>query len=293
MTFYEQIQKGLDYIECNLDRKIDIEELARQSFMSQSNFYRYFGAMTDFTVKEYIRRRRLSLAAERLCRSERNILEIALDAQFESHESFSRAFFREFGMNPSQARKGPGTVRGINRKKLVEEQYMGILIKELPDFKVAYYRVISKAPERDAWSHMKVWAAETGLFERPYRIFGFNNPGPEEMKMVKDGKGNLYPATEGNPEYGYEFMISLDRDYAPEEEGRGVDIKTFKGGRFAVLSIGVGCEENDISRGWGKFAQLLKEGNYQTTGRWYEEHLDFDQSPGNSNWRMDLYVEIR
>ncbi|MBB6481705.1 AraC family transcriptional regulator [Spirochaeta isovalerica] len=292
MTFYEQIQLVLDEMESNLGKKMSIGDYAGLACMSEATFYRYFTALTGFSVKEYLRRRRLSVAAESLKKSQRTILDIALEAGYESHESFTRAFQREFGINPSSIRKSRLPVRGINRKQLIEEQYMGILIKELHDRSVAYYRVISKSPERDAWNHIKRWSEETGLFDKPYRIFGYNNPSPEEMTNKKDREGNEYPATIGHPEYGYEFMITVDSDYPSEEDGRGVDFKTMKGGRFAVMSIGVGCEENDIAKGWGKFNALLKEGGYKAGGRWYEEHLDFDISPENPNWRMDLYVEI-
>lgn len=74
MTFYEQIQKALDYTETRLDRKLEIPAIAREASMSESCFYRYFQGLTGFTVKEYIRRRRLSESAETLISSKKTIL---------------------------------------------------------------------------------------------------------------------------------------------------------------------------------------------------------------------------
>lgn len=292
MTFYEQIQKALDFIEKKLFCDISGEEAAQEAYMSLSNFYRYFTSLTGFTFKEYIRKRRLSESLNNLRDNKRNILDVALQCLFESNESFSRAFRKEFGMNPSQYRKNQCKLRGIKPLKLVQEYFMGIIIKELPDMEVAYYRVISKCPENDAWYHLKKWADQNAIFDGPYRIFGFNNPSPEQMRKHSDKNGNEFFINEDNSEYGYEFWITLNQKLSPEDNGRGVCIKKVSGGRFAVLSIGVGCEEHDIEKGWGKFSKMLSEGNFRMKGRWFEEHMNFNPDGMNENFRMDLYVEI-
>lgn len=292
MTFYEQIQKAINYIEKNINKDISYEEVANESYMSVASFYRYFNALTGFTYKEYVRKRRLAYSLSLLQENNHKIIDIAFETCFESHEAFSRAFKREYGMNPSEFRKSRRSIRGIKPKILVKEYFMGIIIKELPDMKVAYYRVISKTPENDAWNHLKKWAEGNKIFNKAYRIFGFNNPSPEEMKKITDKKGNEYFIHIDNSEYGYEFVITVDDNALPENNGKGVDIKTIPGGKYAIMSIGVGCEEHDIEKGWGKFSKLLKENNYKTTGRCFEEHLEFNPLGKNDNFRMDLYVEI-
>ena len=169
---------------------------------------------------------------------------------------------------------------------------MGIVIKELPEMKVAFYRVISRAPEDDCWNHIKSWAETNGVFKQPYRIFGFNNPSPQDMQKLTDKKGNEFFINAEHREYGYEFLIQTDVDLPAENSGRGVNFKTIKSGKFAVMSIGVGCEEHDIEKGWGKFSRLIEEGGYKPTGRWFEEHLEYDLTGQNKNFRMDLYIEI-
>lgn len=279
-------------MEAHLTSEIRIPEIADQAIMSVANFYRYFSALTGFTFKEYLRKRRLSFALYQLQSTNKKILDIALDICFESHESFTRAFKEEFGLNPSEVKNCRQTLRGIGPKILVKETFMRILIKNLTEQKVAYYRVISRAPEDDAWQHIKSWAESCGIFDKPYRVFGFNNPNPENMEQLKDDKGQIFFANTDNSEYGYEFQITVDDDVFAENNGRGVDIKTIPGGRFAVMSIGVGCEERDIEKGWACFGELLKKGEYKPTGRWFEEHLDFNPHEENENFRMDLYVEI-
>jgi len=293
MTFYEQIQQAIDYIEDNLFNDLSSKAAAQKAFMSESNFYRYFSALTGFTFKEYIRKRRLCSTLKNLNNPKHRILDIAVLNRFESHEAFTRAFKKEFGLTPSEYRSGRHHVIGINRKILIKEYFMGIAIKEMDSMKVAYYRVISKAPEYDVWHHIYNWGNKAGILKNSYRIFGFNNPSPDDMQKLKDAQGNEYFANISHSEYGYEGMVTVGNDdIARENGGCGVDFKTFKGGRFAVMSIGAGCEIHDIEKGWAKFGSLLKQGDFKTTGRWFEEHLDFDLAKEDQSFRMDLYVEI-
>ena len=92
MTFYEQIQNSINYVEANLSLAISISQVAEIAGMSVANFYRYFTAMTGFTFKEYVRRRRLANSLLRLKKTSENIIDLAFEACFESHEAFSRAF---------------------------------------------------------------------------------------------------------------------------------------------------------------------------------------------------------
>ena len=72
MNYYEQIQKSIDFIERNLEESIDISMAANEAYMSQSNYYRLFFAMVGYSVKEYIRKRRISKAAQELRNSNKN-----------------------------------------------------------------------------------------------------------------------------------------------------------------------------------------------------------------------------
>ena len=105
MNTIKQIQKGINFIEDNLDYDISLEQIAKEAEISQWHFQRIFKALTTETLKTYIRSRRLSNAFEKLFRSNKRIIEIAVTAGFESQESFSRAFKKAFDMTPNQARK--------------------------------------------------------------------------------------------------------------------------------------------------------------------------------------------
>lgn len=105
MNYLHQVQKALDYIEAHLDADISLERVAREAAISQWHFARIFKALTNETLKTYIRTRRLSNALDKLLSSEERIIEIAMDAGFASQESFSRAFKKIFDLSPHAARQ--------------------------------------------------------------------------------------------------------------------------------------------------------------------------------------------
>lgn len=105
MDYFHRIQKVLNYIEDKLEENITIEELAGISYFSKFHFHRIFHAIVGVPVMEYIRKRRLSRAALEIIESNRRITDIALDYQFNTHDAFTRAFKRLYGVSPDEYRK--------------------------------------------------------------------------------------------------------------------------------------------------------------------------------------------
>jgi AraC-like DNA-binding protein/predicted transcriptional regulator YdeE len=101
----ERVQTGIDYIEAHLAQDIALADVARRAGISQWHFQRMFKAMTGETLKTYIRSRRLAEALGALLTTKRRIIEIAMDAGFESQEAFHRAFVKAFGLTPNQYRQ--------------------------------------------------------------------------------------------------------------------------------------------------------------------------------------------
>jgi AraC family transcriptional regulator len=105
VNFLENVQRGIDYIEANLDIDIDLGDVARHAGISHWHFQRIFKALTNETLKTYIRSRRFAGSLEALATTDRRILEIAFAAGFETQESFTRAFKKAFGVTPADYRK--------------------------------------------------------------------------------------------------------------------------------------------------------------------------------------------
>ena len=99
------IQKSLDYIEKNLEHPIKLERVAEKSGYSLYHFHRVFSGITGYTLKEYIRKRRLTRSARMLKFTGKSISEIAHLCGFKSQEAFTRAFSGHFGETPHKFRK--------------------------------------------------------------------------------------------------------------------------------------------------------------------------------------------
>ena len=104
VAWLERMNKVLDHIEANLDREIDMGTLAKIACYSMVNLQRVFSIIADMPLSEYIRRRRLTLAAFDLQNSNIKVLDLALKYGYDSPESFARAFNAVHGTTPSSAR---------------------------------------------------------------------------------------------------------------------------------------------------------------------------------------------
>lgn len=105
MDYLQQVQAGIDYIEAQLDFDIELADVAHAAGISQWHFQRIFKAISNETLKTYIRSRRLANSLDKLLLGENRIIDIALCAGFESQESFTRAFKSAYSLTPNEYRK--------------------------------------------------------------------------------------------------------------------------------------------------------------------------------------------
>ena len=114
MDWIKGIQRALDYTEAHLTEEIDYDAAAKEACSSSFHFQRVFSIMCGYTLGDYIRMRRLSLAADELAHSDEKVIDIASKYGYETPESFTRAFSRFHGITPTEARNG-GTVKSFSR----------------------------------------------------------------------------------------------------------------------------------------------------------------------------------
>lgn len=100
-----RIDRVLDYIHRHLEEPLSLEQLAEQSCWSRWQLQRVFLHETGFTVAQYVREIRLSLAAQALLSTPQRVLDLALNHGFGSEVSFCRAFKQQFGCSPVAYRK--------------------------------------------------------------------------------------------------------------------------------------------------------------------------------------------
>ena len=115
MNWITGMQKAIDYIEANLTEEIDYEKVAAESFSSSYHFQRVFSILCGYTLGEYIRLRRLSLAGAELANGKEKVIDIALKYGYDSPDSFAKAFQKFHGITPSQARADGSILKSFSR----------------------------------------------------------------------------------------------------------------------------------------------------------------------------------
>ena len=174
------IERAIWFIETRFAEPITLDEIAEVGGVSRFHLSRSFGVMTGLSVMAYVRGRRLTMAAQKLRDGAPNILAVALDAGYSSHEAFTRAFRDQFGQTPEQLR-----AEGIaNPARLVEPLRIDeTLLTALPE-----PRIMDGAPRRIA-----------GLSER--YTFATNHGIPALWQRFTPHIGNM-PGQRGDTTYG-------------------------------------------------------------------------------------------
>ena len=105
MEWIQSLSKAINYIESNLINEIAVDDVAEHVYASSANFQRIFNLITGITIGEYIRNRRLTVAGQEILQGQSKIIDIAMRYQYDTQESFSKAFSRFHGVAPSSVFK--------------------------------------------------------------------------------------------------------------------------------------------------------------------------------------------
>lgn len=105
MEWIERLNLSLEYIEQNLTEKLDYEKIARIACCSAYHFQRMFAYLAGVPLGEYIRRRRMTLAAAELQTGDTKVIDLAVKYGYDSPTAFNRAFQGVHGIAPSAARE--------------------------------------------------------------------------------------------------------------------------------------------------------------------------------------------
>lgn len=210
MRINEKIDRVCDYIMHNLEEELTLDRLSEVAALSKYHFHRVFQAATGITLYRFIQLVRLRKASYRLAfHKDMRVIDIALDAGFESPEAFARSFKKTLGQTPSQFRKKPDW--SMWHSKLSVPVYQGemnmdVKIVEFDETKVAALEHLGP-PSRLMESVEKFisWRKETGLSPvKKSMTFGvpYNDPNvtpPEEFRF--DICGSVASEVPENP-YG-------------------------------------------------------------------------------------------
>ncbi len=96
----EVVEKVIDYIEENLEKEMDLDNISKNIGYSKFHLNRIFTEYTGITMYKYLQNRRLTIAAEKLVKTDRPIIQIAYEAGYDTQQSFSSAFKQIYLYSP-------------------------------------------------------------------------------------------------------------------------------------------------------------------------------------------------
>ena len=144
---FDSLNKMIEYIEKNLDNEIDYNELSKIANTNIFILERIFMFLTNMTIIEYIKKRRLSKAFEEIRNTNLKIIDIAFKYQYNSASSFNRAFKQLFNITPTECRNGLGKYKIIpivNFEYMKNDYNFDYEIKELDTISLYCYHITAK-----------------------------------------------------------------------------------------------------------------------------------------------------
>jgi AraC family transcriptional regulator len=214
MDWVSRMNEAVNYIEDHITEEIDYSEVAKVACCSTYHFQRMFSFITEVSLSEYIRRRRLTLAAFELQSSNVKVIDLALRYGYDSPEAFTRAFQNLHGTTPTAARKKGTKLKAFPRmsfqlsiKGVAEMNYR---IEETSGFTIVGIK--ERVNTEDAFNIVpKIWASarEKGVFEELWKIRDVNHKVRGILGVCANG--------EFGKKEEFDYILAITSDQAPPE----------------------------------------------------------------------------
>jgi len=287
--YNKRMHAVIEYVDRHLDEDLDLATLAGVAHFSEFHFHRLFRALTGEVLGDYLRRRRLEVAATRLhAQHGVPVLQIALGVGFGSAEAFARAFRARFQCSPTQwrnskrnqmARKGDQATKNGKRKaggSNQKESVMNVKLIDREPVQVAYLRHTGAygPPLGKFWMEtVAPWMATNGLFGR--ERFGISLDDPAVTKPAQCRYDACVQSAEGEVLTG-----------SPQH-------KKIPGGKYACLPFeGTGAE---IGAAWDSLLRdWLPKSGLQLDARPFFEHYPVDgrYDPKTGRFTCNICVPV-
>ncbi len=248
-TWIQGLQNVIEYIEQNLTEDITIKDLADKAYVSEYHFHRIFTVLCGFSVAEYIRNRRMTVAARELIRGEEKVIDIAIKYRYESPDSFTRAFTKFHGITPSAAKEKGAQLRDFAPLRIILSLEGGTMME---------YRIEEKAAFT-VMGRKRSFNNETAYHEIP-KFW---------QEHMKDGGCEIVCGMYGLciDSDGSNFDYLIADNYLPWKEiGGGYETRTLPAGTWAVFPCKMKNLQDTNTRMWKEWLPNCKEyklgGNY-------------------------------
>ncbi|HEX7713277.1 MAG TPA: AraC family transcriptional regulator [Bacillota bacterium] len=257
MDWLERMNRALDYLEQNIEAPLDIQEVSRVACASPFHFQRMFHILTGVTVAEYVRKRKLTLAAQELAASNIRVLDVSLKYGYDSPESFAKAFRKVHGLNPSEARG-----RGMGLKAYPRISFH-ISVKGAEEMD---YKIIEKQAFRVLGKGIRVTTRDGENLRRIPKFWDeFCEDGSyDKICKLMDGKDLLGICMEFSPEQEeLTYMIAAESGRGTADLPEGWMVKEIPAETWAVFPS-VGTLPDAIQKVWERiFSEWFPATGYE------------------------------
>jgi len=283
--YRERTVRTLVYIQEHLDDALELEQVAAVAAFSSFHFHRIFRGLVGESLKEYVRRLRLERAARNLKQLDGPIIEIALQAGFETHESFTRAFGDMFGISPSAYRTAhkpaPESASGTHLDDVSGYRppdypdLPPVEVKELPPMRLLFLRHVGPYTQVGAtWGRLMSWAGMRGLLGPNMKLIGIVHDDPDVTPPDK---------------VRYDAAVVVNRPVQPEGE---FGVMELAGGSYAVVTHkgpyeGLGKTYQRVYGGW-----LPKSGYRLRDVPAFEQYLNSPRDTKPEDLRTLIHVPL-
>lgn len=277
MNLIKPFNDTIDYIERVLNDEIDEKQVAYLSGYSFAMFSRLFSILTDMTLSEYIRNRRLSEAAILLRETDKKIIDIAMNYGYESPDSFTTAFKNIHGYTPSEVRNGK-PFKLVSRVQLALSVRGGRSMKITIQKKKAF--IVAGINEQSINSSLcsSVWDKLYGKYSH------------DELASLGEGQ-SVGVCHDIESPGTINYMAGYIVKDANKAENMGLDILEVEEAEYAIVEL-TGSVPECIHNGW-KYAMevFFPEYGYVHSGSpdfeyYYEGDID------NKDYKMELWIPI-
>ena len=253
MDWISGIQNAINYIEAHLTEPISYDLIAAQSFSSSYHFQRIFSILCGFTLGEYIRNRRLSLAGIELAAGDAKVIDIALKYGYESPDSFAKAFQKFHGILPSEAKNNGGNLKSFSRL---------VLKISLEGGNIMNYRIEQKPEMIFTGYKRRFTGTPAARMEQEKTFYLSSRTNQYILKGLSNDLETAYNIMNGFDDEGYNFWIaSLLNEWLTNHLEEELDPKD--AARFEKIIVQAGlyliCETSRTKYPTVIFEELRKE----------------------------------
>ncbi|MFC0213474.1 GyrI-like domain-containing protein [Paenibacillus chartarius] len=279
MEWLTRMKDALDLIECRMEEPLDINEIAKVAYSSPFHFQRKFHILTGFTVAEYVRRRKLTLAAQELAVSSAKVIDIALKYGYESPEAFAKAFRKAHGITPSAAREP-----GVKLKAFPRITFH----LSLKGDKEMDYRIIDKAAFPVIGKAVRLTCKDGENLREIPKLWGeFKADGSEDKLIITTGAKEILGICMDHTGEDFTYMIAVEGDAASAE----FEVRSIPAATWAIFTS-VGPMPGAIQQVWQRiYQEWFPATGYEHAGT-AEMEVYPPGDPNADDYRCEVWIPI-